>query len=290
MNEIVTRAPLPAAPGGAGSLIPRTLPEAIRMAEVMAGAKLVPNHLRGDVGSCFMIVEQAQRWNMSPFLVAQCTSDIGGKLCYEGKLIAAAITSTGGIIGEFNYEFKGDPKKPEGLSVVVSALRASDRQRKEITLAWADAKTKNTFWVTQPEQQLVYAGARVWARRWTPGPMLGVYAPEEMETDGFVGTTVDAATDPLPPAAAEPAPKPESDPKPEVGATTRKPSVAEWLNALERDLAACQTEADWVAINTRDDVKTAQEKATGNAKERLAELLVNALDRVTRVSTTGMET
>ena len=193
-------------PANAGSLIPRSLPEAMRMAEIMANARMVPKHLQGDVGSCFMIVEQAQRWNMSPFLVAQCTSNIGGKLCYEGKLIAAAITSTGGIIGEFDYEFVGSQKEPKTLSVKVSALRASDRQRKEITLSWAEAKTENKYWVSQPEQQLTYAGARVWARRWTPGPMLGVSAPEEQGREFDVEAVAEEAAKELPAAPAEPVP------------------------------------------------------------------------------------
>jgi hypothetical protein len=193
----ITR-PLPTA-GTTGSLIPKSLPEAMRMAEVMSEARMVPKHLQGDVGSCFMIIEQSQRWNMSPFLVAQCTSNIGGKLCYEGKLIAAAITSTGGIIGEFDYKFEGNPKDPKTLVVIVSATRSSDRQRKELRLAWIDAKTDNKYWLSQPEQQLVYAGSRVWARRWTPGPMLGVYAPEEVEETGELRpvATIDAEVEPV---------------------------------------------------------------------------------------------
>jgi hypothetical protein len=157
--------------------------QAIRLAQAMSSAKMVPAHLQGDVGSCLMVIEQAMRWRASPFAVAQCTSNIGGKLCYEGKLIAAILPSAGAIIGELDYTYNGDAKQPETLSVTVSGKRASDGEIKILTLSWLDAKTKNAYWTSQPEQQLCYAGARVWARRWTPGPLLGIYAPEEVTAE-----------------------------------------------------------------------------------------------------------
>ena len=45
------------------------------------------------ISTCLVVIEQAMRWGMSPFAVAQCTSSIGGKLMYEGKLVAAAVES-----------------------------------------------------------------------------------------------------------------------------------------------------------------------------------------------------
>jgi hypothetical protein len=176
MNEITTVSPVIA-------LIPENMDQAIRLAQAMSSAKMVPAHLQGDVGSCLMVIEQAMRWRASPFAVAQCTSNIGGKHCYEGKLIAAILPSAGAIVGELDYTYDGDAKQPETLSVTVSGKRASDGEIKSLTLSWLDAKTKNAYWTSQPEQQLCYAGARVWARRWTPGPLLGIYAPEEMAAE-----------------------------------------------------------------------------------------------------------
>ncbi len=190
------------------ALIPENMDQAMRLATAMANAKLVPQHLQGDVGSCLMIVEQAMRWRASPFAVAQCTSSIGGSLCYEGKLIAAILPACGAIIGELNYEYEGDPKKPETLSVTVTGRRASDGEIKTLKLAWIDAKTKNQYWNSQPEQQLCYAGARVWARRWTPGPMLGIYAPEEFDRstgrvkEDFAGQTIEGEAEAEKPRAA----------------------------------------------------------------------------------------
>lgn len=281
MNQMTTVPPTQPSGGHSGSLIPRTLVEAMRLAEVMSGARAIPGHLQGDPGSCFMIVEQSQRWNMSPFLVAQCTSNIGGKLCYEGKLIAAALTSTGAIIGEFDYEFFGDPKKPETLSVKATALRASDQKRKDITVAWVDVKTNNKFWLSQPEQQLCYASARIWGRRWAPGPMLGVYAPEEIGAE-FAGSTIEVESAAVVPPAPEP-------PPPTIVQPRR--TVKDFLADLKLELDATEGQQEIEAIC--DKHKKIIDALKNGGKTAFDEMLAGALDRVTGLDTEtaqGMET
>jgi hypothetical protein len=274
VNAIVQHSPSPVATSGGngGSLVPHNLDQAMRLAEMMSRAKMVPKHLQGDPGSCFMVVEQAQRWNMSPFAVGQCTSNIGGKMCYEGKLIAAAVSATGAITGEFDYEYEGDPLKPDTLSVKVSATRTSDGQRKEIILRWKDAKTANQYWTSQPEQQLCYAGARVWARRWTPGPLLGVYAPEEMAQAGepaFVGVTVDAE------------PQTRETINAEIRMEPKRQTIAEWLDSLEKELQGACAMAEDVelveAILARTDVQTAQTTLRNGALDRLNAMIKTAM-------------
>lgn len=261
--------------GNGGSLVPTTITEAMQVATMMSKARMVPKHLQDDPGSCFMVVEQAQRWNMSPFAVAQCTSNIGGKLCYEGKLIAAVVMSCGGITGEFDYEFTGDPSKPETLSVTASAVRSSDGQRKHIVLAWKDAKTENKYWRIQPEQQLCYAASRVWARRWTPGPLLGVYAPEEMgdvsSRDYTGGPTITATAEP-----ASPSP---------VAAPVRTRKM--FLDELEAEIAAVHTDLELRAIRNRDDVAKAFDTFSNGAFVRLDDMFNAALARVTDGSEAG---
>lgn len=253
--------------GGGGPLVPENMDQAMRLATAMANAKMVPKHLQGDVGSCLMVVEQASRWKASPFAVAQCTSNIGGKLAYEGKLIAAILPSCGAIIGELNYEYHGDPKKPATLSVTVSAMRASDGEVKTIELDWATAKTDNKYWTIQPEQQLCYAGARVWARRWTPGPLLGIYAPEEFDApkDSFAGTTIEIRPDP------------EQVMQPMTPAPKR--TWGDFLDDLELDLANATSAPEVDAILARQAVQTAQDTLKNGAKDRLQHMLDAALKR-----------
>jgi hypothetical protein len=283
MNAVVKSNPTrPDSGGHGGSLIPNNIGEAMQLANVMASSKMVPKHMQEDVGTCYMVIEQAQRWNMSPFAVAQCTSNISGKLCFEGKLIAASLSSTSSIVGEFDYEFAGSPLKPETLSVVASATRSSDGQRKTITLHWVDAKTENKYWRLQPEQQLSYAAARVWARRWTPGPLLGVYAPEEMSEQPYrepphAGPTIEASAEAAPlgvnygivdalhPAPAAPAPR---------------MSQGAWLDALQADLNAAEDMAALDAVMVRHNVKLALEKMTNGALVRLKAMMKAAGENV----------
>lgn len=185
---------------GANALVPTNMGDAIRLAEAMARAKMVPAHLQGSPGDCLMVVEQAGRWGMSPFAVAQCTSVIQGKLMFEGKLVAAALHTSGALATRLDYTYSGEGAD---RAVTVSATLAGETGPRAVLVRLADARTANKVWTTQPDQQLAYHGARVWARRYAPEVMLGVYAPEEMEqapSAPHSGPTIDATPEPAPPA------------------------------------------------------------------------------------------
>lgn len=188
---------------GGNALVPQSMEQAVKLAEMMSRAKMVPGHLQGHPGDCLMVIEQAGRWGMSPFAVAQCTSVIQGKLMYEGKLVAAALHTSGALKTRLEYTYTGAGADRE---IIVSAVLAGEDKPRSVPLRLADAKTTNKVWATQPDQQLAYAGARVWARRYCPEVMLGVYAPEEMEQPPsaapYAGTTIDAAPEPTEPDKA----------------------------------------------------------------------------------------
>jgi hypothetical protein len=173
--------------------------EAIRLAQFMAGARTVPKHLWDSPGDCLMVIELAMRWGMSPFAVAQATSIIQGKQMIEGKLVAAAVENSGAIVGHIDYDFAG---VGDARSITVTATRRGETNPRTVEVKLADAKTSNPLWVKQPDQQLVYHGARVWARRWTPAVILGVYSREEM------GPVIDGTAETLPEA-----PQPPSSPR-----------------------------------------------------------------------------
>jgi hypothetical protein len=169
------------------ALVPTSIHEAIQLADVMAKANLVPDHLRGKPGDCLLIVMQAQRWGMDAVSVAQCTSVVHGKLCYEGKLVAAALYAMGAVDGRLHYEIGGTGQNasitvtgtprggngPQSVSGNVKDWRTigKDKQGNRIDNAWDK----------MPEDMLVYRGTRQWARRYAPEALLGVYTPDEME-------------------------------------------------------------------------------------------------------------
>lgn len=236
-------------------LIPQSLDQAAKLAELMARGKLVPNHLQASPGDCIMVIEQAMRWGMSPFAVAQSTSVIQGKLMFSGALVAAALQTSGLLASRLSYDYSGEG---EGRQVKVSATVAGEREPRSLVVTLREARTNNKVWQTQPDQQLAYHGARVWARRYAPEVMLGVYSPEEMPD---IPADI---TGPVITSTAEAAP-----------AEPPRPTVKGWLDALEADLKAAATLAEVQAIEARDDVKRAREKLTNGAADRLADMLTD---------------
>ena len=97
-----------------------------RIAALMANASLIPDHLRGTkkkgqplvpfrpeqvLANCFLVVNQSVRWGLDPFSVAPETYAVGGKLAFQGKLIAALVNSRAGLRGRLRYSFKGTGDK-----------------------------------------------------------------------------------------------------------------------------------------------------------------------------------
>lgn len=206
MTALVTlpnRAPVHAANT---ALLPASMTEAMQLAEMMSTARLVPAHLQKSPADCLSVVMQAMRWRMDPFAVAQATAVIQGKLMYEGKLVAAVVNSLGQLTKRLSYAYSGDG---DNRTVVVSGTLQGDPEPLTVTVRLKDARTNNKVWQTQPDQQLAYHGARVWARRYMPELMLGVYTPEEFDVPPMRDVT---PAQPAAPSIEAPKPRPAKPP------------------------------------------------------------------------------
>lgn len=175
MSQIAT---IPDSPNQMQALVPRSIAEALQLADVLAQASLIPEHLQKKPGDCLLVVMQAQRWGMDALSVAQCTSIVRGKLCYEGKLVAAVLYSMGAIQGRLRYEFAGSG---EQRSVTVTGKPRGLAEDQSVTGTVADWKTNNDAWKRSSDDMLVYRGTRQWARRYAPEALLGVYTPDEFD-------------------------------------------------------------------------------------------------------------
>jgi hypothetical protein len=150
-------------------------------ADVMAKSALtVPQHLQGKPADCMAIAMQAAQWGMNPFAVAQKTHIVSGRLGYEAQLVNAVVQASGAIRGSFHYEYKGTG---DGLECRVGAVL-----RGEAEVTWGewlrngDVTTRNSpLWKVNPKQQLGYLQVKNWARLHTPGAILGVYTPDELD-------------------------------------------------------------------------------------------------------------
>lgn len=159
-----------------------TMESLMRVADLMAGGKTtVPKHLQGNPADCMAIVMQSMQWGMNPFAVAQKTHIVNGQLGYEAQLVNAVVQASGAIVGDFEYEFKG------GKGVIECRVGAIKRGRSEIT--WGEWLCENTvttknspLWKTNPKQQMGYLQVKNWSRLYAPGPILGIYTPDEFDT------------------------------------------------------------------------------------------------------------
>jgi hypothetical protein len=158
-----------------------------KLADVISNMDSAPSHLKGRPADCFRIVAQAVKWRMDPFSVCECTSLVHGRLCYEGKLVAAVLSSMGAIEGRLEYDIQG---KGQEASITVTGYPKHGKGAVSISGTVKDWRTvtKNkdgkvipNAWDSQPETMLVYRGTRQWARIYTPEAILGVYTPDELE-------------------------------------------------------------------------------------------------------------
>jgi len=202
--------------------------EAMRLAEMMATAKLVPSALQKSPADCLMVIQQAIRWDMDPFAVAQECSVIQGKLMHSGKLVAAVVNARGNLTNRLSFSYEGEG---DNRTITVTGQLQDESSPRTVEVKLGDAKTSNKVWQTQPDQQLMYHGTRVWARRHTPELMLGVYSEEEfdepkkpprkydLQTGEITESAVADEQAPLTlaPSTADAAPKSASSPR-EVGA------------------------------------------------------------------------
>ncbi len=197
-----------------------------RIALVMARSELIPETLckgkddkNNDVwlplevvtARCFLIVNQAVGWRMDPFAVAQCASVVHGRVCFEGKLIAAVLDNLLGV----KLEYQWDDKQGDALGIIVSAVGDDgelvcnkDGTPKTVKGTVGEWKTtsKGSPWPNQPRKQLAYRGAREWARLHKPSVMLGVYTPDDM--DATAERQLRLPPPPAPSPGASPPPPP----------------------------------------------------------------------------------
>ena len=96
---------------------------------------------------------------------------------HSGKLVAAVVNSRGNLSKRSGFAYSGEGRE---RTITVAGTLQGERPR-SVSVVLKNAITTNKVWQTQPDQQLMYHGVRVWARRHTPEFMLGVYSPEEFD-------------------------------------------------------------------------------------------------------------
>lgn len=130
------------------------------------------------IANCILVVDQALRWGMNPFSIMGETYEAGGKLAYQGKLVAAVVNARAGITKRLDYTFAGEGKD---RTVTVAATFRGESLPRTADLRWEDARTDNKMWTKDPDQKLIYSAVVKWARRWCPEIVLGIQTDDDLE-------------------------------------------------------------------------------------------------------------
>ncbi len=84
-----------------------------RLATVLSANQFLPAHLKSKngqaetVANCYQVIVQAQRWGMDPFAVAAHTFAVGGRLGYDGQLIASVVHARSNLDGRLRCTYDG---------------------------------------------------------------------------------------------------------------------------------------------------------------------------------------
>lgn len=158
------------------AIMPQNFEQMGRLAELMAGAKLVPSHLQNKPSDCMLVIQQALQWGMNPFAVAQSTSVVHSKIMYEGKLIAAVLNASGMLSTRLNFKHEGTGAT---RTCTAFATLKGESEPRTATVKISVVQTNNERWKKDPDTMLVYSASRAFARTHVPEVITGIYSPEE---------------------------------------------------------------------------------------------------------------
>lgn len=161
---------------------------AMQMSKALAESTIVPLTFQKNPSNCLIAIEQAQRLDMSPFMVMQNLSVIQGKPSWDSKFLIALINASGKFDIELQYE---EEKDKDGNPYACTAWTTKGGRRidgMKVTMDIAKAEgwlTKNgSKWKTMPQLMLRYRAASFFSRLNCPEISLGMYSSEELlDTD-----------------------------------------------------------------------------------------------------------
>lgn len=167
---------------GATGLAPTNLAELMDFAQLMAKAgPMVGKSFRNEPGACLAIAMQAMQWGMNPFAVSQKAYSTGDTIGYEGQLVIAVINAHAPIVARLKPAYEGEGLKRK--CVVSATIKGESEPAVYVSPEVGQITVKNSpLWKSDPDQQLFYYSARMWARRYCPEVVMGVYDIDELAT------------------------------------------------------------------------------------------------------------
>lgn len=230
------------------------------VANMLAGATLVPQHFQKQPANCFIAIQLASRLGIDPFMAMQGMYVVQGKPGMEGKLIIALVNNSGLFKDPLEYSFTGAPRTGE-WTCTVSATRVDTGKVCSLAFEFQTAIDEGwvakggSKWKTIPDQMMRYRAAAFFARVYCPEVIMGMQTREELEDidDGRPTVTmiepkaITAKISVVEPTKPAPEPAPVG-PAPQAPTSERPPGVSTPVNgpatSAESDAGASDAGGD----------------------------------------------
>lgn len=147
---------------------------------MMTSGFAVSKPLRGNLGACMRVIEQASRWGFSVWDLGSRCYVVNDILAYDSQTIHAIIEKFANLKQRLRPVYRGEGN--ERTCTVIGHFKGEVDPLEYTTPPIGEINPKNSpLWKSDPDQQLWYFATRRWARRYCPDVLLGAHAADEIE-------------------------------------------------------------------------------------------------------------
>lgn len=192
--------------GERGYITPKDFAQMADIAKAMANSKeAVPVHVRGNLGMSLALHDIAMSSGFSPYMLANESSVIGGRLGFTSHVFRALMNQRGNLRNRLEpiYEGEGD----DLTCTIIGHFKDELEPKKYITPKLKDLRPARNdkgelkgspLWDKDPKRQIFYYASRAFTRMYAPEVMLGIHGIDELQDMvGHVGAdnAIDVTSD-----------------------------------------------------------------------------------------------
>ncbi len=163
------------------ALLPRSLDDAIKLAQLLAESDLVPREYRGKPGNVLVALQYGMELGLHPMQAVQSIAVLNGRPCVWGD----AVVMASGLLEDIDEQYVRDGNGPEQVYATCAVKRRGLERFIVRRFSWADAVRAGLAgkdnYKAYP-QRMLQMRARAWALRDAfPDVLKGLQIREEVE-------------------------------------------------------------------------------------------------------------
>jgi hypothetical protein len=175
--------------GERGFITPKDFAQVADIAKAMANSKeAVPIHVRGNLGMSIALHDIAMSSGFSPYMLANESSVIGGRLGFTSHVFRGLLNRRGNLRNRLDPKYEGDGDDMTCTVVghfkdQIEPVAYTTPPLKEVRPARNEkGEVKGSqLWDKDPKRQLFYYASRAFVRMYAPEVMLGIHGIDELQ-------------------------------------------------------------------------------------------------------------